>query len=275
MAGQSVFKLLNIVGSNKYLLNARYNPQNVYILNLSINNRLFILRLPHLRYLPAVGVKQDTKNLLKSLNIPEKPKKPMTPYFRFVRDNRDSILKKNPEYKLTDIAKKCAEQWKTVDANVKQKYEQEFKNELEVYSKKVMEYQASLSDNQREALKLANEEKRKDKKKRLQKQFYKETNKPKRPMGAYMIFSMEQSKKLNKSPLEASKQIKELWDKLTDSEKEKYKHQYQKGKQQYDIEMAQWEAKMIEQGHPEVVRSSSQLFEKPSLIQTRKSKKPE
>lgn len=90
-----------------------------------------------------------------------------------------------------------------------------------------------------------------------------------------MLFSIEQSKKLNKRPVEASKEIKQLWENLPESEKNKYKAQYEESKKHYEIEMAKWETKMLEEGNPDLVRNASRIVMKPSLVQTRKSKKSE
>lgn len=111
-------------------------------------------------------MKQKTKDLIKDLRIPDKPKKPLTPYFRYLSEHRSSVAQKNPGLKLTDVAKKCAEDWKSVDPAVKEKYDKEYKSELEKYTEKYLEYQAKLTDEQRSALKLASDEKRSEKQKR-------------------------------------------------------------------------------------------------------------
>lgn len=65
-----------------------------------------------------------------------------------------------------DVAKKCAEDWKNVDPAVKEKYNKEYKSDLEKYTKKYLEYQSKLTDEQRSAIKLAADEKRNEKQKR-------------------------------------------------------------------------------------------------------------
>lgn len=64
------------------------------------------------------------------------------------------------------MAKKCGEDWKNVDAAIKEKYEKDYKIELEKYTEKYLEYQAKLTDEQRSVLKLALDEKRSEKQKR-------------------------------------------------------------------------------------------------------------
>ncbi|KAJ8975238.1 hypothetical protein NQ317_007358 [Molorchus minor] len=90
MSGQGLF-----FKSYKFVINGRG------LLNNRITNVNF--------QFPVMGFKQDTRDKLKHLNIPEKPKRPLVPYLRFISDQRPEILKNNPNIKLTDVVKKCAE----------------------------------------------------------------------------------------------------------------------------------------------------------------------
>ncbi|KAJ8945565.1 hypothetical protein NQ314_009186 [Rhamnusium bicolor] len=108
----------------------------------------------------------DSREALKQLKIPEKPKKPLTPYVKFVIESRSDIIKQNPNIKPTEIIKKCAEHWRTVSSELKEKYANAYKSECEVYNKKILNFNASLTTEQREAIKSAADEKKEDKKKR-------------------------------------------------------------------------------------------------------------
>lgn len=75
-------------------------------------------------------------------------------------------MKENPNLRVTEIASKCAQGWKNLSVDTKRKYEKEYKSELEAYTKKNLEYEAKLTEEQKNAIKLASEEKKAGKKKR-------------------------------------------------------------------------------------------------------------
>lgn len=115
---------------------------------------------------PNAGLKTETKKKLEQLKLPEKPKKPLTPYFRFVRDQREDLMKKFPHLKVTDVTKKCAEEWKDAHITIKEKYQISYKEELDDYYKKLEKYKLSLSDEQKDFLSEVSKEKTDDKKRR-------------------------------------------------------------------------------------------------------------
>merc|ERR1712205_28015 len=59
----------------------------------------------------------------KKVKDPNAPKRPLSAYMFFAKDQRAAILKKNPSFGVTDVAKALGAQWaKTTD---KSKYEAE------------------------------------------------------------------------------------------------------------------------------------------------------
>lgn len=129
---------------------------------------LFTFRLSVL-YQPVAGLKQETKNIVNKLNIPPRPKKPMTPYFTFMYERRDAIVRDNPNIKITEVAKRCAAAWKALDNEKKASYEQKYRHELEDYTRRFLEYESKLSQEQRDALQMVKEEKLEERKKRMMK----------------------------------------------------------------------------------------------------------
>lgn len=68
-----------------------------------------------------------TNVISRNLGIPEGPKKPLTSYFRFLKEVRPLIKPTvNHEREVTTAA---AAQWKKLDENQKQKYIQAFEKE--------------------------------------------------------------------------------------------------------------------------------------------------
>lgn len=122
-------------------------------------------RLPFVQQ-PFAGIKKDTKDMLSKLNIPEKPKKPTTPFLKYVNDQRNVIMREHPDYRVSDVAKRCSETWKTISSNQKSMYEQQYKKELQEYAKIQVEYESKLSQDQKTALEIAEREKQEQRKRR-------------------------------------------------------------------------------------------------------------
>jgi hypothetical protein len=56
--------------------------------------------------------------------------KPLTPYFRYMRESFPSVKKElGSDKKVTDVVKQIAEQWKKLDPSAKEKYVAEYKKE--------------------------------------------------------------------------------------------------------------------------------------------------
>lgn len=72
---------------------------------------------------------------------------------------------------------------------------------------------------------------------------------------------MEESKKLQKPPLQISSYLKEAWAKLPEEEKQRYQVQALEGKKKYEAELAAWEKRMQEEGKEHLVRRSTRLGE--------------
>ena len=70
----------------------------------------------------------------------------------FLNFCRDAIKKEHPEYAITEIAKAAGEKWKTLDEDVKKKYEDKQKEMKEKYEETYKEW---LDNGGREAIKDA------------------------------------------------------------------------------------------------------------------------
>eukprot|EP00494_Astrolonche_serrata_P026508 UN26770 len=60
--------------------------------------------------------------------IPNKPNQPSSSYFLFANDNRDSMMKKNPDATMAEIGKMLGAAWKKVSTTSRSKYEKQQKN---------------------------------------------------------------------------------------------------------------------------------------------------
>lgn len=111
-------------------------------------------------------LKTDIVQKVKDLSVPEKPKKPGNAYILFVTEMQERVKRDNPHLNSPQIFKKCAEIWKSLDLNQKDKYLKLHKVLSEKYDNDILKYQANLSDDQKKALELLTEAKKRDKQNR-------------------------------------------------------------------------------------------------------------
>ena len=83
------------------------------------------------------------------MDLPPKPKKPLTPFFRYMALNRKDALAQNKDLGATGIVQYLAKKWETVDENTKNKLMDEYMSEKEVYTKKIAQYQTKLTEEQK------------------------------------------------------------------------------------------------------------------------------
>lgn len=76
------------------------------------------------------------------------------------------MAKDSPGLKITELAKNGAVAWQALDNSKKASYEQQYRHELEDFTRKYLEYESKLSEEQRAALHIAKEEKQEERKKR-------------------------------------------------------------------------------------------------------------
>lgn len=97
----------------------------------------------------SAQITHHTKTLEEKLGLPKKPKKPLTPYFRYMVNSRDEIKQANPGINAKEIVQHCARNWAEVDENLKKKLTEEYLKEKEQYIKQRSLYESNLTDDQR------------------------------------------------------------------------------------------------------------------------------
>jgi len=76
----------------------------------------------------------------KTKKDPNAPKKARSSYIFFCNEHRDSLVKKYPNEKITDIAKRLGEKWKKVSSSDKKKFEAKAEKDKERYAKEMKSY---------------------------------------------------------------------------------------------------------------------------------------
>lgn len=214
-----------------------------------------------------------SKTLADIANVPRPPKKPLTPYFRFLAQSRSKIQAENPKFTVVEITKEIAKRWETVDEGTRQKLQEEYKKDKELYEKQYSQYATKLTPEMKESLKLARQEKQEIRERRLLKKRNRELEKPKRVASAFLRYTIEEKAK-NKNIgnyQEYLKQLGQQWAQLSDAQKKPYQDSYEKDAAAYKVALEKWETKMLKEGNLDLVRSPL-LFDAP--VKTPKTASP-
>lgn len=214
----------------------------------------------------AVSCQFHTSNPLSAtleekLGLPARPKKPLTPYFRFLKENREKISRENPDKKMVEIIQLCAKQYANIDPALKAKYQDQYLLEQEDYIKKRTAYESKLTDEQRLEISNAKHD-AVEKKLRIEyKRKLREHEKPKKPQSGFLRFLKDSIEKVprnaNQSYRDWQKVIAEKWNSLTEDQKKAYNDAATSEFQKYKQEIAKWELRMIRQGNIDLVREET------------------
>lgn len=104
--------------------------------------------------------------VMASLGLPMPPKKPSTPFFKYMQMVRSKVVEENPQMRVPDVLRLIAKQWSDYDVKDKLALQKEFDTEMLAYSKKKMQFEQSITPEQRNLIKEA-AEKRKDMRERF------------------------------------------------------------------------------------------------------------
>lgn len=183
--------------------------------------------------------------------FPNKPKKPLTPFFKYLKIMRPYTINEFPQIKVTEVVKKISEKWATEDPDYKLKLHQEYDMEYKEYMKKVMEFEKSITPEQRQKF-LALEDKLKieiDKVKR--KQDLQQLGKPKKGPSAFLLYANERMKerKSDTSTKEFIRNISSQWRDLSEEDKKPYYIQAARLMEEYNKKKTEWEQRMIHNGY--------------------------
>lgn len=93
------------------------------------------------------------------LGLPPKPKRPLTPFFRFLGENRQKLQKEKPDLKLVEIVKELSKQWATTDEATRKRYSAAYLKEYAIYQQARLKYDIDITPEQKAALKEIKEDK--------------------------------------------------------------------------------------------------------------------
>lgn len=201
------------------------------------------------------------KTLEEKAGLPPRPKKPLTPYFRFMKEQRPKIQADNPKLSIVDIVRKVSKQWETADPSLKQRLQEEYKKEQQKYVETRTKYDAKITDEQRSQLKELKQEQIDAKERRMMRKRIKELGRPKKPASAFLRFIAKERIATPQTSKETFREWHQKatakWGTLTDEQKNVYIMESRKELEKYKVEISLWEEKMIRLGNIDVIRHSN------------------
>lgn len=210
-------------------------------------------------------------SLEEKLGLPPRPKKPLTPFFRYLTENRNKLQQQNPNLKPIEVVKLCAKNYATVDPNIKSKYQDEYTKEQEDYIRRRTVYDNKLTEEQKYEIANAKQE-AVDKKARIEyRKKLRENDKPKKPLSGFLRYLKEARVKNPCDPSqryrEWQQKIADKWNKMSDAERKPYNDASHAEFAKYKQDIAKWELKMVRLGNIDLVREEA-------LIEHENSQKP-
>lgn len=165
------------------------------------------------------------KSVEEKLGLPTKPKKPITPYYRFANENRPSLTAKHPKLKSYEIDSILGKMWQSLDAADRASYVKGYKTDLiNYYSNEYTKYRSSLSDVDKRKIREMEIEIQKRRNLVAQQRKLRKLGKPKKPLSSFFrYFAAQKDRKLNEPHKDFVKRVTSRWNDLSDTEKEKYK----------------------------------------------------
>ena len=168
---------------------------------------------------------------------PNAPKRPKSSYLFFCEDKRDLVKEAEPDLKATEVTSKLGQLWKALSDKQKQKYVKKADQAKEHYNEEMKSY-VRPSDEELAKFKPKRKGSKGSKGKR------KESGAPKRPMTAFLLFSMEKREEVKADNpdlkgTDISKELGRMWkDDFADTEsRAKWVEQAEKEKERYKKEM--------------------------------------
>ncbi|XP_059057890.1 transcription factor A, mitochondrial [Achroia grisella] len=186
----------------------------------------------------------------------DKPKRPLTPFFKFMTQMRPALLAKNPGITSKEAIAWTSKHWQQLDSETKAQMLKEYEKDMEDYKKIKDIYESSLTEEQKADIKKLREEMAVAREKRKLKADFKELGRPKKPMSSYFLYVQSRKETFQgKNIKEYQLKMKEEWLKLAESEKAKYEKQALELMNKYKKDIEAWELKMITIGRTDVVRA--------------------
>ncbi|XP_045618762.1 transcription factor A, mitochondrial [Procambarus clarkii] len=214
------------------------------------------LLLPH-THTPCVLSVACKQTVAEQLGLPNPPKRPLSPYLRFIQQYYEENKAKFPKLSSKEIFAKSVQDWRNTNADDKLKWTSQYEKEKAVYDIRYSDYVKQLSPNQLDSIKILKKKRSDEKIKRQQRREKKkeceELGKPKYPGNAFMLYlsTLDRGDAPAKEFMSgAAKQ----WNMLPEETQIVYREKAKESLKIYQNDLAEWEVKMLKAGRADLVR---------------------
>merc|ERR1719436_560100 len=166
------------------------------------------------------------------------PKRPLSGYFMWTGENRESYVSKNPGKSIGEVGKAMGKAWGNLSDAAKRPYIAAAEKAKEAYQKRREKYIKSGN------YKAHQEAVAEWKKNEARKPFHKDPNRPTRPASGYLLFVNAERPALMKKGMnvaEVAKTASKKWNSMSEGEKEKWNKKAGVLKSKYEKEIASYE----------------------------------
>lgn len=220
------------------------------------SNNLFINRCAN-SILESHNIGYAQKSVVNKLLLPLKPKKPIPPFFQYLKERRQEVIEKH-NLNFKDALRFLSESWKDFDGDTKKKMNDIYNKELEQYKDSIKVFNQNLTVDQKNELFRVKHEQLEQKTKRKLKKELKELGKPRKPLTAYLMFVSEEIKNHGNEPIQTYMvTVANKWKELDENRKTKYIKSAAVNNDNYKNALLKWENDMIKVGRIDLVRARS------------------
>jgi high mobility group protein B3 len=144
------------------------------------------------------------------------PKRPLSAYIIYCQEQRESLKKKNPDMKATELTSQLGSMWKALSDDKKKQYLTKHEKERERYQREMKDYTPPQKEEEREE-KTSRRKSKKDV----------SSSRPKRAPSGYIIFCQDRRAEVKEEnpsygPKQITSRLGELWRELDDDTKAEY-----------------------------------------------------
>ena len=143
------------------------------------------------------------------------PKRPLSAYIIYCQEQRESLKKKNPDMKATELTSQLGSMWRTLSDDKKKQYHTKHEKERERYQREMKDYNPPQKEEKEE--KTSRRKSKKDT----------SSTRPKRAPSGYIIFCQDRRAEVKEDnpsygPKQITSRLGEIWRELDDETKAGY-----------------------------------------------------
>jgi len=192
------------------------------------------------------------------IELPDKPSRPLTPFFEFLKEWRPKLIGASDHLRQTGaISRKVGIMWNNLDDSEKAKYGEGYSDKMADYQRQLKLYKEKLTSEQQTELLRIKEKGNKEKNRKERRRQGVELGKPKKFSTAFFLYKIDQQKPETVLSKEWASECAKKWESLNEHDKKPYIEESGKQKADYMKQLDEWEKRMMADGNYLVIRKTT------------------